>query len=876
MSDPVRALEVATGKSVSSGSGELPQIPAVPATGDQGVNNFLSSVKNWLEKASGSTLGSFATKRDLVNAGVADIATGQDVHVGSTLSLLVPPVPTGFLATGAFEFIILEWDNPIMAYRNHSHAEIWGADNSSSLSNAVLVTKASGTHFSHHVGTNASWYYWIKFVSTSGTPGPFNSVNGTHGVTATDTSYLLGKLNGALTESELHTDLNTRLDLIDTTTFNEATANGGLLLKVKNSGADITNLQVQVAALTNPAFDAQHAGGYADGDIVSYSGKLWECIQDTAEPPDIPAPAENAYWTKISDYSDWTAAVSAEQTTRAAQDEAIANAVNGVSSTLNGSTTAIATQATSINGIQGKYSVKIDANGYVSGFGLISTANNATPTSEFVIVADKFSIAPVATNPASSDGSPFYYLTSPTTIDGVMVPSGAYMKNAYIAALNANKIVAGNIAADRMTTNVMSAVNASIDNISATKMTTNVISAINASIEYVNANRIDTRGLSIKDATGNVILGSGTALDAALAPIIQANTLSNAAFLGTGALPDHWAMYNNGNITAYTWVGRREGLFGANCVYLQPTQTLTSTFGVYTSVSSGGGVRDDGYSGCWYVGWGHFISFYARAVPGYPGFAGKQMTACYSNQGWSAFTDVSNPLLTTDWQRYVFRAVPANNNASAADGQLYISWLVSGSVPANALLQICCPKVELDSIGKCTAWNTSNYDVIGRGNPVTAGNISTYIASAAIGNAQIDRATANKLSVGTLDIQGQAVTVPVSSTGASGTASTPSSYFASQPVVIIATARGSAWGGSGTYSELSARIKRDDGLVLAAGYICGTDAEYTTTIRASATLLARDSSPGESNRSYTVEEYTSTGTNTTKGDCAILALGCKR
>ena len=177
MSDPVRALEVATGKSVSSGRGELPQIPAVPATGDQGVNNFLSSFKNWLEKASGSTLGSFATKRDLVNAGVADIATGQDVHVGSTLSLLVPPVPTGFLATGAFEFIILEWDNPIMAYRNHSHAEIWGADNSSSLSNAVLVTKASGTHFSHHVGTNASWYYWIKFVSTSGTPGPSSSMS---------------------------------------------------------------------------------------------------------------------------------------------------------------------------------------------------------------------------------------------------------------------------------------------------------------------------------------------------------------------------------------------------------------------------------------------------------------------------------------------------------------------------------------------------------------------------------------------------------------------------------------------------------------------------------------------------------------------------
>ena len=785
MSDPVRALEVATGKSVSSGSGELPQIPAVPATGDQGVNNFLSSVKNWLEKASGSTLGSFATKRDLVNAGVADIATGQDVHVGSTLSLLVPPVPTGFLATGAFEFIILEWDNPIMAYRNHSHAEIWGADNSSSLSNAVLVTKASGTHFSHHVGTNASWYYWIKFVSTSGTPGPFNSVNGTHGVTATDTSYLLGKLNGALTESELHTDLNTRLDLIDTTTFNEATANGGLLLKVKNSGTDITNLQVQVAALTNPAFDAQHAGGYADGDIVSYSGKLWECIQDTAEPPDIPAPAENAYWTKISDYSDWTAAVSAEQTTRAAQDEAIAKAVNGVSSTLNGSTTAIATQATSINGIQGKYSVKIDANGYVSGFGLISTANNATPTSEFVIVADKFSIAPVATNPASSDGSPFYYLTSPTTIDGVMVPSGAYMKNAYIAALNANKIVAGNIAADRMTTNVMSAVNASIDNISATKMTTNVISAINASIEYVNANRIDTRGLEIKDGSGNVILGSGSALDAAYSPTVQLNTLSNSAFNGTGATPDHWLLYNNGNVTHNKWVGQREGLFGANCAYLQNTQTLTSTFGLYTSVGNGGGVRDNGLSGGWYVGWGHFISFYARAVPGYSGFGGKQMTAEYSNQGWSAFTEISNPPLTADWQRYVFHAVPANGNSAAADGQLYISWKTSGSVPANAMLQICCPKVEIDLYAKATQWSLNNYDVIGRGNPVTAANISTYIAAAAIGTAYIGDAQVTTLKIGE-----NAVTVPVAASSTSYYVQNVSTDFEDASTMVNLVMRG--------------------------------------------------------------------------------------
>lgn len=42
--------------------------------------------------------------------------------------------------------------------------------------------------------------------------------------------------------------------------------------------------------------------------------------------------------------------------------------------------------------ISAKYGVKVDVNGYVSGFGLISTANNAVPTSEFVVLADKFKL----------------------------------------------------------------------------------------------------------------------------------------------------------------------------------------------------------------------------------------------------------------------------------------------------------------------------------------------------------------------------------------------------------------------------------------------------------------------------------------------------
>ena len=46
--------------------------------------------------------------------------------------------------------------------------------------------------------------------------------------------------------------------------------------------------------------------------------------------------------------------------------------------------------ANSITGLNGQYTVKVDNNGYVSGFGLASTAVNGAPTSAFIILADAF------------------------------------------------------------------------------------------------------------------------------------------------------------------------------------------------------------------------------------------------------------------------------------------------------------------------------------------------------------------------------------------------------------------------------------------------------------------------------------------------------
>lgn len=180
---------------------------------------------------------------------------------------------------------------------------------------------------------------------------------------------------------------------------------------------------------------------------------------------------------------DITALITQEATARVSADEALAQQITTVQSTLNGNIASINSEITALvtetetlaqqldnltitfvdssgvdisalvqqeallrqaadDEIEGKYAIKVDLNGYVSGFGLISTANNATPTSEFAVVADKFSIAPVATNPNATDGSPFFVLTSSAIVDGVTLAPGTYMKKAFIhnASINSAKI----------------------------------------------------------------------------------------------------------------------------------------------------------------------------------------------------------------------------------------------------------------------------------------------------------------------------------------------------------------------------------------------------------------------------------------------------
>ena len=199
-----------------------------------------------------------------------------------------------------------------------------------------------------------------------------------------------------------------------------------------------------------------------------------------------------------------TAAISSESTARTSADTALTTQLTTLQSTVTTNNTtltaAIQTEATTraaeTGALFAKYTVKIDNNGYVSGFGLASTANNATPFSEFVVRADNFAIASPS-GPGVTPAKPFIVRTTPTTINGVAVPAGVYMTDTFVQNGTITNAKIANLAVD----------NAKIANVSVDKLTAGSI-AVGQHIQstgYIAG----TQGWRI-DGNGNAELSNAT------------------------------------------------------------------------------------------------------------------------------------------------------------------------------------------------------------------------------------------------------------------------------------------------------------------------------------------------------------------------------
>jgi hypothetical protein len=118
------------------------------------------------------------------------------------------------------------------------------------------------------------------------------------------------------------------------------------------------------------------------------------------------------------------------QVTSTAQD------LTTLTTTVGENTSSITTQATSIDGVEANYSVKIDNNNRITGFGLLSTTSGSTPFSEFAVVADQFSIV----SPDSTADTPI----QPFTVTADKIYFGADV------IVSGDLISTGTISADRL------------------------------------------------------------------------------------------------------------------------------------------------------------------------------------------------------------------------------------------------------------------------------------------------------------------------------------------------------------------------------------------------------------------------------------------
>lgn len=128
------------------------------------------------------------------------------------------------------------------------------------------------------------------------------------------------------------------------------------------------------------------------------------------------------------------ARVASEEGARASGDAANAYSITQVTARLNSAggpgvtlEQRFSADASTVNGLSAQYTIKINNNGHVSGFGLASTPVNGTPVSTFAVAADRFVIA-------SPQGSivPFHVVATPYYLNGQYVPAGVYMNDAYM------------------------------------------------------------------------------------------------------------------------------------------------------------------------------------------------------------------------------------------------------------------------------------------------------------------------------------------------------------------------------------------------------------------------------------------------------------
>lgn len=557
-------------------------VPAIPDIRGDNIIDALKAIKSTIDVREGSVgdpLDQVVTMRELAALNLASASGTTTTDYGGTIPVLTalprlvdnynpstdyttPPQPTGLRATGGFTNVFLQWDGA--PYRNHAYTEIWRAQ-TDNLGAAILVGTTNTNVYADPAQTDATYYYWIRFVSLANITGAYNATSGTMATTAIDVKSALPIIANEIASSQLFIDLGTRISSIESDPYFQSLTSGGYKYQIDRltQASDTAHSQIsyvksvtatqattlgvlsstldqkskvffQSTAPTSTTAYTLKAGDvwYDTGNnnkSYRWSGSAWVAFvnaskvyyQGTAPTSTTASPLfvgdlwfnssdsnrqyrwNGASWDSVRDGYIDARVTTLEQTkigyatlnstglvfdnngsivdaaTTAAYNSSnpynqatwhiglpFASAVKQVAVSDGVSTLTLeqrfTAQKSTNDTLYGQYTVKIDNNGHVSGFGLASGAVNGTPTSAFIIRADRFAIVG-ASDTSNGLGTldptskPFIVLTTPTTVSGKTYPAGTWIDTAFIANATIDTAKISDLTADKITTGTLTA-----------------------------------------------------------------------------------------------------------------------------------------------------------------------------------------------------------------------------------------------------------------------------------------------------------------------------------------------------------------------------------------------------------------------------------
>jgi predicted nucleic acid-binding Zn-ribbon protein len=199
--------------------------------------------------------------------------------------------------------------------------------------------------------------------------------------------------------------------------------------EIVSQASDITALQSDLTSLDGTVSGNATAINNLDTRVTSAEGTI------NSQSSDITS-LQSSVTSLNTSVSGNATAISGIETRVTANEGDIssqATALTSLTSTVGSNTTSITNQQTTINGISAQYTVTIDNNDHISGFGLVSDIIDGNPTSAFIVNADQFAVGGAG---VITDEYPFVVYTTNTNVtkDGetYTIPAGVYIKDAFI------------------------------------------------------------------------------------------------------------------------------------------------------------------------------------------------------------------------------------------------------------------------------------------------------------------------------------------------------------------------------------------------------------------------------------------------------------